>query len=88
MEKLFGIIGKIVKALLPVAEDLVRAVFGVAGKHSKKLTKAAAPVVRKVIDRRTRGLKKKARKVLRSTALISGLVCAASIAGIALTHKK
>ena len=88
MEKIFELVSAVAKALVPMAADLAKAVLSAGGKLAGKAGGAAAKALRKKFSLRTRGVKRKTRKLLRTTALVSGLVCAASFAGLLLTHKK
>ncbi len=88
MNRIVDLISAVAKALVPMAADLAKAALSAGGKLAGKLGGAAARSLRKKFGLRTRGAKRKTRKLLRTTALISGLVCALSFAGLVLTHKK
>ena len=88
MNKVLELVSGVAKALVPMAADLAKASLGAAGKLAGKAGGAAAKALRKKFKLQTRGVKRKTRKFLRTAALVSGLVCALSFAGLLLTHKK
>ena len=88
MNKIVDLVSAIAKALVPMAADLSKAALSAGGTLAGKAGGAAAKALRKKFGLQTRGVKRKTRKLLRTTALVSGLVCAASFAGLLLTHKK
>ena len=88
MKKILDLVSAIAKALMPMAADLAKASLSAGGKLAGKAGGAAAKALRKKLRLRTYGVKHKTRKFLRSTALISGLVCALSFTTLLLTHRK
>jgi len=88
MKKIVDLISAIAKALVPMAADLAKASIAAGGKLAGKAGGMAAKALRKKFKLRTRGVKHKTRKFLRTTAVISGLVCALSFTTLLLTHRK
>ena len=88
MKKILDLVSAVAKALMPMAADLAKAAMSAGGKLAGKAGSAAAKALRKKFGLRTRGVKHKTRKFLRTTAVISGLVCALSFTTLLLTHRK
>ena len=88
MQKLLDLITAVAKALAPVAGDLAKGALSAGGRLAGKAGGAAAKALRRKLRLRTFGMRHKTRKLLRTTALISGLVCALSFTSLLLTHRK
>ncbi len=88
LKKSFEIITDIMKPLLPVAADMAKTGVRVTGKLTGRLGGLAASFLRKRFGIKTRGVKRKVRKALRVTMLVSGAVSVLSFAGLLMSHKK
>ena len=90
MEKLLALATDTLKTVLPPAIDLIKSaagmLVGIAGKLAKLALPAAKGGEKKLMAKTNLG--QKSRRLLRKTAVISGLVLILSIAGLILTREK
>ena len=85
MDKLIAVAAELGRAILPAAANIARMGLGAALELTGRLGSLALDLLKK---KKSSGLRKKTRRLLRKTALISGTVAVLSVAGLVLTGKK
>ena len=90
MEKLITLLTDTLKTVLPPAVDLIKSAAGMLVTMAGKTAKLALPAAKKGADKllAKSSLGKKGRRLMRKTAVLSGVVLAVSVAGLILTREK